>query len=927
MPISFDGSVKHPKIYAYTIPQFEETPWVGRRPGSGLIKVGYTEQDVEQRIRQQIQGVEMPQDIPFTLLLSESAINSSGEVFKDYNVHRALIEAGVHRSKGEWFACSLDEVRAVINALKTQTTPENLRLKVSFLMRPEQKKAVQETASYFKAHQNAEHPPHFLWNAKMRFGKTFTTYQLVKHMGWKRVLVLTYKPAVEKAWREDLLEHCDFNGWRFKGKNEGIPNIDDHSTPLVWFASFQDVLGSENGKTKDKNEHLYLVDWDLVVIDEYHFGAWREAARSLYLKDSGHGGDPTEKKELETPDLDEDFSINVEQSLNLKNLRVGNYLYLSGTPFRALTQGEFLENQVFNWTYSDEQKAKANWKGPEVNPYVSLPRMNLLTYEMPDNLKEVALNNNSMFSFTEFFRISKENKNKPKFIYENEVQKWLSLLTGQNITDLWQASSTRQRPPLPYEDMNLLQALQHSIWYLPTVDACVAMADLLGAQQNTFFRQYQVVVAAGSGAGMGAKALDPVEKAIGYPPQDTKTITLTCGKLMTGVTVPAWAGIFMLKELKSPESYFQAAFRVQSPWVSKTIDTLVGGEQDIIHKEQCFVFDFAPNRALHQIVDYATRLRADDPSIRDDQKAVDEFMEFLPVLAFDGHSMRELNASDVIDYLTHGISASMLARRWNSPELITLDMGAMERLLANYDLLSSLEQMELFRDIQLKKDLEAMISTNKELRQKSLTKEPLDKEEKKKKKESSKKRENIKKRLQRFLTRIPAFMYLTDDRERTIHDIITQIEPELFEKVTGLTIQDFQQLVNLRVFDDSKMNDAVWKFRIFEEPSLNYEEQIITSETLGGWTLRRDQRFARLIEVGILSPGDVLSSKHGHLHKAIVTDDYGLLIEGIRYESPKEAAEAIERTQSVDGWDFWTANNSFGEGSLKELEGLLEMDE
>lgn len=281
---------------------------------------------------------------------------------------------------------------------------------------------------------------------------------------------------------------------------------------------------------------------------------------------------------------------------------------------------------------------------------------------------------------------------------------------------------------------------------------------------------------------------------IGPVPQDSKSITLSCAKLMTGVTVPAWTGILMLRELKSPESYFQAAFRVQNPWVSTFVNTTVGGEDRIIHKQQCYVLDFAPNRALRQIVDYATRLRAAVASERNDEEAIEEFMEFLPVLSFDGYSMSQLKAADVIDYLTRGVSSSMLARRWNSPELLTFDLKSWQALLENPTLLASLEQIEMFRNIT--NDLTAMISTNKELRQKTLAKDKLTKEEIARKDAAAKQRDGLKKRLQRFITRIPAFMYLTDDREKTIKDIITQIEPELFEKVTGLTLADFKQLLH-----------------------------------------------------------------------------------------------------------------------------------
>lgn len=832
MKIEFEGAVRHPKIYAYTTPDFSKMAWKGDRKGRGLIKVGFTDRDVTVRIHEQLNAIKLPSKNSFELLLAEAAITSEGLFFMDHDVHAQLVSAGVTRVDGEWFEATTNEVLLAIHAVKDGHRIQNLRIQKNFPMRPEQVEAVNITAKYFRAHKNKEKPPHFLWNAKMRFGKTFATYQLAKEMGWKRILVLTYKPAVEAAWREDLLGHIDFSGWNFKGKEDQVPRLDTND-PFVWFASFQDALGvDENGKPKLKNESMHRTRWDAVVIDEYHFGAWREAARSLYLVDKDEDGDSSEKVVLESPDLDEDFQTNLEETFAL---HVSNYLYLSGTPFRALTEGEFLEDQVFNWTYSDEQRAKESWSSNEKNPYLALPKMHLLAYEMPEKLKEVALNNQSEFSLTEFFKTDKGEDKQPHFVHESEVQKWLDVLRGQDISGLWANVSNQERPPLPYEDSNLLRALQHTVWYLPSVDACHAMSTLLRAQHNTFFRDYQVVVAAGAKAGLGEKALPPVKQAIGNVPQDSKTITLSCGKLMTGVTVPAWTGIFMLRELRSPESYFQAAFRVQSPWTTTGIDSVVGGDIEIINKQYCYVLDFSPNRALRQIVDYATKLRSEVASEKDNEKAISDFMEFLPVLSFDGYSMNQLHAADVIDFLTRGVSASMLARRWNSPELITLNIKAVETLLDNPSLLASLEQIEVFRDIN--KELTALISANNELKTKKLTKEPLTEREKKIKDEATKTRENLKEKLRRFVTRIPAFMYLTDDREKSIKDIILQSESEMFERVTQLSLKDFKQLVDAGVFNDSKMDDAVWKFKAFEEPSLSYigVENSIGS-TIGGWS-------------------------------------------------------------------------------------------
>ena len=906
MSISLAGGVRHPKIYAYSIDQYKTTEWVGGREGKGLVKVGETQRSVEVRIREQLAAVKMPVATVPDIWLVEPALTNDGRVFSDKEVHKALKKAGYHNIAGEWFECTKDEVLAAIKAVRAGQDLPNVKTIADFSMRPEQIRAVEETAAYFRSHKKGkgDKAPDYLWNAKMRFGKTFTTYQLALEMGWSRILVLTYKPAVETAWREDLA-HADFTEWRFRGKDDEHPDIKDPS-PLVWFASFQDVLGkTDDGKTKTKNLDLFNIEWDAVVVDEYHFGAWRDAARSIYVgEEDDITGEKTEGDKSEavaiTPDLEDGFVEGIEQAIS-STLKVNHYLYLSGTPFRALTEGEFLEDQVYNWTYSDEQRAKRAWKN-EKNPYAALPQMHLLAYEMPDKLREAALNNLSEFSLTEFFRTTKDAT--PTFIHENEVQKWLDLLRGQDLSDLWAAVSTANRPPMPFADVNLLTALQHTVWYLPGVDACIAMRDLLGKQHNKFFRDYTIVVAAGNDAGMGQEALGPVQEAITRVPQSSKTITLSCGKLMTGVTVPAWAGIFMLRELKSPETYFQAAFRVQSPWSYRRVNTEEGGEDEIVVKEHCYVLDFSPNRALRLIVEYATKLRSTTAAEFNEEAALGEFMEFLPVLAFDGSTMSKVSAGDVIDYLTKGISSSMLARRWNSPELITLDLKAMEAILADEKLVESLEKIEMFRNIS--DDLSALISTNKELKPKKLANKKLDKDEKKQEDEAKKKRQGIKEKLRRFLTRIPAFMYLTDNREKAVIDIIRQDESELFEQVTTLSLKDFERLVNAGVFNESKMNDAVWKFRQFEAPSLSYTH-VVEPITVGGWNVRRDERFAEIIDKGLLTEGDQLTNLDpvNPLH-AVVSNDYGIVFEGVRHESPDLAALAAGAPSDTKGWEYWS---------------------
>lgn len=245
---------------------------------------------------------------------------------------------------------------------------------------------------------------------------------------------------------------------------------------------------------------------------------------------------------------------------------------MSGTPFRALNSGEFLEDQIFNWTYSDEQSAKENWNGdPNQNPYAALPQMVMLTYKVPDSITNVATNEGyDEFDINEFFRAECEDKNKPetaRFVYEDYVQNWLKMIQG-NYMPVDGLKLGAERPPMPFSDTTFLNVLSHTLWFLPNVASCYAMYNLLRQKQNNFFNDYKIIVCAGTKAGIGIDALAPVLNAMGDPLK-TKTITLSCGKLTTGITVRPWAGVFMLRNLKSPETYFQTAFRVQSPWETK----------------------------------------------------------------------------------------------------------------------------------------------------------------------------------------------------------------------------------------------------------------------------------------------------------------------------------------------------------------------
>lgn len=794
-----------PKIYAYKI--------LNALDREGLIKVGFTTRDVRDRVKEQL-GTS---GLKYEIVLEESAMRNDGSAFTDHDIHRYLRSQGIRNPDGEWFACSVEEVKAAIRAVRTGKNG-TLSRTLDFEMRPEQEEAVKKTIAYFDSYkkENPDKTPHFLWNAKMRFGKTFATYQLAKKMGWTKILVLTFKPAVQSAWREDLETHVDFEGWQFISR-DGLSFDDvDHSKPFVCFGSFQDYLGKNSaGGIKAKNEWVHTTNWDCVVFDEYHFGAWRESAKELFETESKSELKAAEGEAVDILDSNED---DIEE---LMPITTYHYLYLSGTPFRAISTGEFIEEQIFNWTYSDEQRAKEQWK-KGINPYASLPRMVMLTYQMPDSISQIAMGG----EFNEFdlnlFFAAKGVGESARFVYEEYVQKWLDLIRGAYMpTNTESLKLGAKKPALPFSDVRLLNILTHTFWFLPTVAACHAMKNLMLQKQNRFYHDYKIVVAAGSTAGIGVKALDPVLAAMDDPLK-TKTITLSCGKLTTGVSVKPWSGIFMLRNLTSPETYFQAAFRVQTPWVVKNPDGKSPNKEEIIKKE-CYVFDFAPNRALSQIAEYSSRLNVDES---DPEKRVAEFIHFLPILAYDGSSMKQIDAAGVLDMALSGTTATLLARRWESALLVNVDNATLQRLMDNQAAMDALMSIEGFRS--LNQDIETIINKSeavkkakKEANEKELTKEEK-KELTKEEKEYKSLRKKIQEKLIKFATRIPVFMYLTDYREKSLKDVITQLEPDLFKKVTGLTMKDFELLVSLDVFNSALMNDAVYKFKRYEDASLEY---------------------------------------------------------------------------------------------------------
>lgn len=796
-----------PTIYAY-----EHIDYPAHK---GWLKVGYTTRTAEIRVREQNQT----SHVKFKIVLERPAMRKDGSTFDDRLVRDILKKDHIPNPEGEWCVCGVREVERAIAA--AVAGKDNMMERTEdFEMRPEQKRAVEKTSAYFNAFRkdpsNRGLIPHFLWNAKMRFGKTFTAYQLALRMGWKKLLILTFKPAVKTAWEEDLLTHKDFEGWQFCQKQDDREfNRVDERRPFVCFASFQDVLGRNSvGGIKATNEWIQTVGWDCIVLDEYHYGAWGRNAKNFYDRKDPALRRAEEVGEILTEDASSARELEAREMYDegLMPLRTGAYLYLSGTPFRAISTGEFIEEQIFNWTYSDEQAAKEAWQG-EHNPYAQLPKMVMLTYQLPDSISEIASRGEfDEFDLNEFFRAEDD-----RFLHEEYVQKWLDLIRGaytENIVT--ELKLGKEKPPMPFSDSRLLSYLQHTYWFLPSVAACRAMSALLRKRSNRFFDDYKVIVAAGNEAGMGAQAVEPVYNAM-EDPQRTKTITLSCGKLSTGVTVKPWTGILMLRNTTSPETYFQAAFRVQSPWTAKDEH----GEE-IILKPFCYVFDFAPNRALRQVQEYSCQLNVHESN---PERKVEDFIKFLPILAFDGSSMKEIDAAGVLEMAMSGTTATLLARRWESAVLVNVDNATLQRLMNSPEAMRALMNIEGFRN--LNSDIETIINKSEHVKKTKKEKgDDLSASEKKRlteeEKEFKSKRKEIQDKLIKFATRIPVFMYLTDFREYCLRDVIEQLEPALFRKVTGLTLKDFSLLVSLGVFNSELMNDAVYKFKRYEDSSLEY---------------------------------------------------------------------------------------------------------
>ncbi len=609
-----------PMIYAYTHPDVPSH--------AGWTKIGYTErQSVNERIRQQNQT----SDIPWELLWQDNAMykDGSGKYFTDHDFHRFLErrQSVERKPNTEWFHIDGALSRAYFDRFAARQ-PDAAQTGFSYVLRAEQNRAVEMTKAYF-----ARGGMEFLWNAKPRFGKTLTAYDLVRQMGCKRVLIVTNRPSIANAWADDFNK---FIGWRgalrFVSETEALKG---HEGVL----SREEYLSAERGKGADAAGMVAFISLQDLKGSVYFGGQYRkldwmakEYTDAYGQKQHGMAFD------LLIIDESQEGVDTMRTERAFRNINRAHTLYLSGTPFKQLAGDQFTAEQIFNWSYADEQEAKQRWDGEDYNPYEALPTLNLFTYQLSNMLYDklsrgVDLTDDGdtvdyAFDLNEFFATNESGR----FIHEDEIRTFLHALSTQE--------------KYPFSTPTLRRELSHTMWYLNRVASAKALKKLLS--EDEVFQEYTVVLAAGDGRAedderAAEAAFDRVKKAIS---EHEKTITLTVGQLTVGITVPEWSGVLMLCNLQSPSSYLQAAFRAQNPCM-----LTAGGQR--FRKENAYVFDFDPARTLIIFDEFANNLSVDTAAGRgtgeEREKNIRRLLNFFPVLGEDDEGrMVELDAKAVL---------------------------------------------------------------------------------------------------------------------------------------------------------------------------------------------------------------------------------------------------------------------------------------
>mgnify|MGYP004453981049 FL=1 len=711
--------------------------------------------------------------IAYDLLYTEPTIYNSKHglcSFNDKEVHSVLERSGIKKKifdtenkANEWFITDLETVKQAISAVKagreSLSSAEISQDRNPIVFRPEQREAIEKTKKQFKKGNQ------MLWNAKMRFGKTLSALQVVKDMDFSRTLILTHRPVVDSGWFEDFGKiFYDSRDFAYGSKNNG----DSHTSletrakqgqcKYVYFASMQDLRGSELvGGNFDKNNEVFATAWDCIIVDEAHEGTQTELGKA------------------------------VMQELTKDKTKI---LRLSGTPFNLLD--DFKEDEIYTWDYVMEQRAKASWDElhfGDPNPYASLPTMNIYTYDLGRLLNEF-VDEDVAFNFREFFRVNDSGT----FVHDKDVSAFLNLITKEDKESCY-----------PFANEEYRNIFRHTLWMLPGVKEARAMSAML--QTHPVFQHFKVVNVAGDGDEdeESKDALVAVEEAIGKDPDATRTITLSCGRLTTGVSVKAWTAVFMLSGSynTAASSYMQTIFRVQTP---ATINGRV--------KEQCYVFDFAPDRTLKVIAETAKISSKAGKTSGNDRKIMGEFLNFCPIISIEGSKMNQFDVPKMLEqlkkvYVERVVRNGFEDRSLYNDELMKLgdlelqEFDDLKKIIGQTKAMSKTNQVDINNQGLTDEQYEELESLEKKSKKRGKDKQPLTEEEKQRLEELKKKKNNREAAisiLRGISIRMPLLIYgaeLKDEsQEITIDNFASLIDPQSWEEFMpkGVTKQKFNSI-------------------------------------------------------------------------------------------------------------------------------------
>ena len=775
--MKFTSSLKLKLIYVFRINDTEH---------KGCLKVGEATCDndnvfglapnsksLNESAKKRINQYTQTAGIAYDLLYTELTIYNSKHglcSFNDKEVHSVLERSGIKKKifdtenkANEWFITDLETVKQAISAVKagreSLSSAEISQDRNPIVFRPEQREAIEKTKKQFKKGNQ------MLWNAKMRFGKTLSALQVVKDMDFSRTLILTHRPVVDSGWFEDFGKiFYDSRDFAYGSKNNG----DSHTSletrakqgqcKYVYFASMQDLRGSELvGGNFDKNNEVFATAWDCIIVDEAHEGTQTELGKA------------------------------VMQELTKDKTKI---LRLSGTPFNLLD--DFKEDEIYTWDYVMEQRAKASWDElhfGDPNPYASLPTMNIYTYDLGRLLNEF-VDEDVAFNFREFFRVNDSGT----FVHDKDVSAFLNLITKEDKESCY-----------PFANEEYRNIFRHTLWMLPGVKEARAMSAML--QTHPVFQHFKVVNVAGDGDEdeESKDALVAVEEAIGKDPDATRTITLSCGRLTTGVSVKAWTAVFMLSGSynTAASSYMQTIFRVQTP---ATINGRV--------KEQCYVFDFAPDRTLKVIAETAKISSKAGKTSGNDRKIMGEFLNFCPIISIEGSKMNQFDVPKMLEqlkkvYVERVVRNGFEDRSLYNDELMKLgdlelqEFDDLKKIIGQTKAMSKTNQVDINNQGLTDEQYEELESLEKKSKKRGKDKQPLTEEEKQRLEELKKKKNNREAAisiLRGISIRMPLLIYgaeLKDEsQEITIDNFASLIDPQSWEEFMpkGVTKQKFNSI-------------------------------------------------------------------------------------------------------------------------------------